>query len=100
MKNNTEGKIILDRRRTLERMKEQGIIPTHQVLENEISADYRLEIKQTSMTFQITLPDDHWRNLAEKAIQTWKDNFIGVTSGTEAAFPSHLWCQSIPQAER
>ena len=37
MKNKTEGYIILDQRRALERMKAQGIVPTHQVLENEIS---------------------------------------------------------------
>ena len=37
MKNKTEGGMILSRRRALERNKVQGIIPTHQVLENEIS---------------------------------------------------------------
>ena len=45
-------------------------------------------------------PDDHLQNLAEKAIQTWKDNFIGVMSDTAETFPVHLWCQAIPQAER
>ena len=95
-----QGEIILDRRRALERMKEQGIVPTHQVLDNEISAAYILEIKQTRMTFHLVPPDDHLRNLAEKSIHTWMDHLIGVMSGTAAAFPAHLWYQSIPQAER
>ena len=92
--------MILARRRALTRMKHQGLVPKHQVLDNKISALYRNEIKATDMTFQLVPRDDHRRNLAEKAIQTWKDHFIGVLSGTAASFPEHLWCQIIPQAER
>ena len=94
-KNKIEGEMILARRYALERMKAQGIVPTHQVLENEISTAYRLEIKHTRMTYQIIPPDDHCLNFSEKLIQTWKDHFIGVMSGTEESFPTHLWCQAI-----
>ena len=52
------------------------------------------------MSYQIVPPDDHWHNLSDKAIQTWKDHFIGVMNGTAAAFPAHFWSQSIPQVER
>eukprot|EP00804_Cyclotella_cryptica_P014867 CCRYP_020386-RA/>CCRYP_020386-RA protein AED:0.51 eAED:0.20 QI:0/0/0/0.66/0.5/0.33/3/0/654 len=45
-------------------------------------------------------PDDHRRNIAEKAIQTWKDHFVLALSGTADNFPLHLWCQLIPQMER
>ena len=45
MKKNREGEMILARRRALEQMKAQGILPTHQVLDNEISTAHRLEIK-------------------------------------------------------
>ena len=100
MKNKTEGEMILARRRALEWMKVQGILPTYQVLENEIYIAYRLEIKQTSMNYQLVPPDNHRRNLADKLIQTWKDHFIGVTSGTLESFPAHIWCQAIPQAKR
>ena len=64
MKKKTEEEMILARRRALERMKAQGIVPTNQVLDNEISTAYRLEIKKTSMTYQLVPPDDHRRNLA------------------------------------
>ena len=50
MKNKTEGGVILARQRALEQMKAQGIVPTHQVLDNEISTAYRLEIKKISIT--------------------------------------------------
>ena len=44
MKNRTKGKIILARRCTLARMKFQGIVRKHQVLNNKISAAYKTEI--------------------------------------------------------
>ena len=100
MKNRTEGEMILARRRALARMKIQGIVPKHQVLDNEISVAYKAEIRATNMTFQRVPPDDHRRNIAEKAIQTWKDHFVGVLSGTARDFPLHLWCQALPQMER
>eukprot|EP00804_Cyclotella_cryptica_P027522 CCRYP_007476-RA/>CCRYP_007476-RA protein AED:0.26 eAED:0.26 QI:0/0/0/1/1/1/4/0/582 len=52
------------------------------------------------MTYQLVPPDDHRRNVAEKAIQTWKDHFVAVISGTADKFPLHLWCQLIPHMER
>ena len=60
---------------------------------------YHTEIRDTNMTFQLVPPDDHRRNLAERSIQTWKDHFFGVLSGTASTFPLHLWCQIIHQAE-
>ena len=81
-------------------MKLQSIIPKHQVLDNEISDAYRTEICDTKMTFQLVPPDNHHCNLAERAIQTWKDHFVDVLSGTASTFPLHLWCQIVNQAER
>ena len=52
------------------------------------------------MEYQLIPPDDHRRNIAEKAIQTWKYHFIAALSGTCSNFPLHLWCQTIPQMER
>ena len=51
------------------------------------------------MEYQLVPPDDHRRNVAEKEIQTWKDHFISVMSGTAKTFPMHLWDQCIPQME-
>ena len=60
----TEGGLIGARRRILARMKNQGIVPKHQVLDNEISAAYVAEIGITKMTYQLVLPNDHCRNIA------------------------------------
>ena len=45
MKNRTEGEIIEAQRRGLKIMRQQGITPAHQVLDNEISQTYKDEIR-------------------------------------------------------
>ena len=62
----TEGGLIRARRKILARMKQRGIIPKHQVLDNGISKAYKAETELTSMTYQLVIPDDHCRNIAEK----------------------------------
>ena len=81
-------------------MQLHGIVPLHQILDNDVFGAYKEEILATKMSYQLVLPNDHRRNIAERAIQTWKIHFIGVLPGTAATFPLHLWCQIIPQAER
>eukprot|EP00804_Cyclotella_cryptica_P009653 CCRYP_011198-RA/>CCRYP_011198-RA protein AED:0.33 eAED:0.33 QI:0/0/0/1/1/1/2/0/430 len=61
---------------------------------------YKQAILDSGISYQLVPPDDHRRNIAEKAIQTWKDHFIAVLSGTADKFPLHLWCQLIPHMER
>ena len=100
MKNRTEGEIIEARRRGLKKMRQQGITSAHQVLDNEISQTYKDKIRELGMLYQLVPTDDHRRNIAERAIQIWKNHFVGVLSGTAATFPLHIWCQAIPQDER
>ena len=100
MKNKTQGEMIKARRNALNHMKLQGIVPLHQILDNEISEDYKEEILTTKMYYQLVPPDDHLRNIAKTEIQTWKNHFVGLISGTPATFPLHLWCQIISHAER
>ena len=52
------------------------------------------------MAYQLVPPDDQRQDLAEEAIQTWKDHSTSMLSGTADGFLLHLWCQIIPQAER
>ena len=99
MKSITERGMIKARHRSLLRMMQQGITPAHQVLDNEISQAYKDEIRESGMTYQLVPPEDHCRNISERAIQAWKNNFFGVLGGAAATFPLHLWCQAIPQAE-
>ena len=100
MQHHTGDYIIDTRQCALDSMKLCGIIPKRQVLHNEVLAASKAANPASGMTYELVLPNDHRRNLAEKAIQTWKDHFIGVLSGTYDSLPLPLWCQIIPQAER
>ena len=51
------------------------------------------------MSSQLVPPNDDQQNIAEKAIQTWKDHFVSTLCSTMDNFPLHLWCQLIPQME-
>eukprot|EP00804_Cyclotella_cryptica_P028250 CCRYP_014606-RA/>CCRYP_014606-RA protein AED:0.44 eAED:0.44 QI:0/-1/0/1/-1/1/1/0/272 len=99
-KNRTEGELILARTQALTQMRACGLTPQRQVLDNEASALYKQSILDSGLTYQLVPPDDHRRNVAKRAIQTWKDHFIAILSGTTDKFPLHLWCQLIPHMER
>ena len=74
--------------------------PKHQILDTEASKKYKAAIMLSGMTFQLVPPDEHHQNIAEKAIQFWKNHFVLVLSGAARTFPLRLWCQVIPQAGR
>jgi hypothetical protein len=97
---NTGSELILAHNRALTRMRHQGINPKHQILNNQASESYKDAIRALGMTYQLVPPDEDWRNMAKKAIQTFKDHFNGVLSGCAATMPIHLWCQLLPQIER
>ena len=100
MKNKTQGEIINARRRALLRMKLQGIVPMHQILDNETSQAFKGEIRNTGMTYQLVPPYNHRRNISDRDIQTWKNHFVRILSGAAATLPLHLRCQAFPQAVR
>ena len=46
---------------------------------------------------QLVPPDNHRRNLAEQAIQTFKNHFKAVLTGVDGTFPMRLWDKLLPQ---
>ena len=70
--------------------------PTTHILDNEASAAFKAEIKK-NCAIQLVLPDNHRRNLAERAIQTFKSHFKAVIAGVDDNFPMHLWDRLLPQ---
>jgi hypothetical protein len=71
-------------------MRKAGIISKHQVLDNQASAAYKKTIGNSDMTYELVPPDNHQQNMAKKAIQTFKDHFVGILSGCAPTFPMHL----------
>ncbi len=90
LKDNTGGKLILAQAQALEQMQKAGIVPKHQVLDNQVSAAYKKAIGNSDMTHELVPLDDHQCNMAKKAIQTFKDHFVGVLRDCAPTFPLHL----------
>ena len=99
MRNRTSGEMVQAYQSMIDRLKESNIEPTMNILDNECSAEYKEAIKSNNMTHQLVPPNDHRRNIAEKAIQVFKDHFVSVLCGTAVDFPMHLWCRLLRQAE-
>ncbi len=99
MKIRTSGEMIRAYQTLIDRLRTAGSNPKLHVLDNKCSQDFRDTIRLNEMTFQLVPPHDHWRNLAEKAIQTFKDHFIAILCGTDKSFPLTLWDRLLPQAE-
>ncbi len=100
LKDNTGSILILGRAQALEQMQKVGIVLKHQVLDNQASVAYKKTIGNSDMTYELVPPDNHQHNMAEKAIQTFKDHFVGVLSCCAPTFPLYLWCQLLPQVKR
>ena len=108
LKNQKEGSLIPSQTIIPKQMRQQGIVPKHQILNNQCSALMKLAIDSTKladistskMTYKLVPPEDHQRNLCKCSIGTFKDHFIGVLSGCKKEMPMHLWCRLLPQVEQ
>jgi hypothetical protein len=89
-KNPTAGKMICAYQGLINQLLQAGIIPKRHILDNECSEEFKATICKNNMTFQLVPPHDHRRNIAEKAIQTFKGHFISILCGTDKNFPLHL----------
>ena len=99
LRNRQAGEMVAAYQRAVDRMKKAGIQPKIHILDNEISAEFKNAIEANGMSYQLVPPNDHRRNIAEKAIQVFKDHFISVLCGTAENFPMQLWDQLLPHAE-
>jgi hypothetical protein len=78
----------------------QGLSVDLQILDNKASAAYKQAITFTwQAKFQLVPPDMHHCNRAERAIRMFKNHFLSILAGINAAFPLYLWDLLLPQAE-
>ena len=75
----------------VDRLKAGGIQPEMHILDNECSNELKLDISKNDMQHQRIPLHDHRRDIAEKAVQTFKDHFVAVLCGTDERFPMQLW---------
>jgi hypothetical protein len=82
------------------RLAARGLSVDLQILDNKAGGAYKEAITfKWKATFQLVPPDMHRRNRAEHAICTFKDHFLAILAGVDAAFPPYLWDYLLPQTE-
>jgi hypothetical protein len=99
MKNRTEGELITAYQKMVDRMVIAGLGLKHHRLDNECSENFKKCIRTNKMTWELVPPDCHRRNMAERAIQTFKNHFVAILSGVDDRFPLSLWCHLVRPAE-
>ena len=87
MKNQTSGKIVSAYMILIARLKSAGIEPILHSLDIECLQEYKDDITGIGIKDQLVPPNDHRRNISEKAIQTCKDHFVAVLCWTDEKFP-------------
>lgn len=98
LKDHTEASLIKAYQALWSRLTASKVItPKMHVLDNEASTAFKTAIK-ANCDLQLVPPDTHRRNLAERAIQTFKCHFIAILPGVDEFFPMQLWDRLLPQA--
>jgi hypothetical protein len=78
----------------------QGLSVDLNIRDNKASADFKRVITETwRAKFQLVPPDIHRRNKAEQMIHNFKNHFLSILAGVDAAFLPYLWDLLLPQAK-
>ena len=48
---------------------------------------------------QLAQPHSHIKNTAERAVRTFKNNFMAVLASVDKKIPVYLWCRIVKQSE-
>jgi hypothetical protein len=73
------------------------ICPNWHILNNEAPEELKQVIRENNCRVELTPADQHRRNAAERAIQTFKGHFISVLAGVDISFPINQWDKLLPQ---
>ena len=80
------------------RWKATGVVsPNWHVLDNEAPEEFKQAIRENNCRVELTPADMHRRNVAEKAMQTFKGHFKSVLAGVSDDFPMREWDELLPQ---
>jgi hypothetical protein len=83
----------------VDRMQLAGLGLKHHQLDNNCSNNFKKCIRKNNMTHELVPLDCHRRNMAERAIQTFKNHFVAILSGVDDRFPLSLWCYLVRTAK-
>ena len=99
LRSKTAGKTTRAFEKLIDRLSKQRIKTKNIVLDNEISGEFKKAVDNRQLTYQLVPPNDHRRNRADRAIQTFKAHFISILCDVDEKFPIELWCRLLTQAD-
>ena len=73
--------------------------PKVNVMDNQATKAIKAYLTPQQVTLQLVEPHNHRVNAAERAIQTFKNRFIGALGTTDSEFPIQLWDKLAPQVQ-
>lgn len=105
MRNRTDTEYTKIVKEVIEYLQKRGLHPKMYLLDNEISDLLINEIEainiktNSAIQYQLTPAQIQRRNLVERAVQTFKNHFIGILTGCHPTFPNNHWNKLLKQAE-
>ena len=99
LKNRQAETIVTAWKKAVKILERQGIQPKLFILDNEISADLKSAMELSQYIYQLVPPDNHRKNAAERAIQTWKNHFIAGIASLPGDFPMSEWDRLVLQGQ-
>ena len=91
MRNQTAGEMVKSYQVLVYWLKNCGVTPKIQILDNATLEDFKDDTKKNKMTYQLIPPHDHRRNIAENTVQTFKNNLLSILCGMDKNLPMQLW---------
>jgi hypothetical protein len=68
-------------------------------MDNQATKVIKAYLTPQDIKLQLVEPHNHRVNATERAIQTFKNRFIGALGTTDANFPLQLWDEMTPQVQ-
>jgi len=86
-------------KKNFEYLESKGYKPKLNVMDNQATKVIKAYLKPRHVDLQLVEPHNHRVNAAERAIQTFKNRFIGALGTTDSDFPVQLWDKLAPQVQ-
>ena len=82
-----------------DKLTSKGFKPKLNIMDNQATKHIKAFLSQNNCDLQLVEPHNHRVNVAERAIQTFKDAFIAALATTDVDFPIQLWDKLTPQVQ-
>ena len=84
----------------MKRLNDNGHKVDIKFLDNEASAEYKILItEKLQAQYQLVPTNVHLSNAAERAIRTFKADFLSILAGLNLEFPKYMWDILLQQTE-